>query len=59
MNNYAKKTVTALQEKGMIQSSENERLHRDIHRSDMEKLRLFTKMLRTNRMLNKAIITHK
>lgn len=39
--------------------SDNERLHRDIFRSDMDKLKLFTKMLRTNSILNKAVITHK
>jgi len=39
--------------------SDNERLRRDVFRSDMDKLKLFTKMLRTNNVLNKAIITHK
>lgn len=38
---------------------DNERLQRDVYRSDMDKLRLFTKMLRTNKMLNKVIVTHK
>ena len=39
--------------------SDHERLRRDVFRTDMEKLKLFTKMLRTNHVLNKAIITHK
>ena len=39
--------------------SDHERLRRDVFRSDMEKLMLFTKMLRTNHVLNKAVITHK
>ena len=39
--------------------SDNERLRRDVFRSDMDKLKLFTKMLRTNNVLNKAVITHK
>jgi len=39
--------------------SAHERLRRDVFRSDMDKLRLFTKMLRTNNVLNKAIVTHK
>jgi hypothetical protein len=39
--------------------NESERLKRDIYRPDMEKLRLFTKMLRTNALLKKAIVHHK
>jgi hypothetical protein len=39
--------------------NETERLKRDIYRPDMEKLRLFTKMLRTNALLKKAVIHHK
>jgi hypothetical protein len=39
--------------------SDNERLRRDVFRSDMDKLKLFTKMLRTNNVLNKAVVTHK
>ena len=39
--------------------NETERLKRDIYRPDMEKLRLFTKMLRTNALLKNAIIHHK
>ena len=42
-------------------SSQNEidRLKRDIYRPDIEKLQLFTQMLRTNALLKKAKITHK
>lgn len=39
--------------------TEDERLRQNIYRSDMEKLRLFTKMLRTNALYKKAVITHK
>ncbi len=38
---------------------EIERLKRDIYRPDMEKLRLFTQMLRNNALLKKAKVTHK
>ena len=38
---------------------DDERLRKNIYRSDMEKLRLFTKMLRTNALYKKAAITHK
>ena len=43
----------------IIPLNEIERLKRDIYRPDMEKLQLFTKMLRTNALLKKAIIRHK
>ena len=36
-----------------------ERLKQDIYRTDMEKLRLFTQMLKTNAMYKKAIVSHK
>ena len=39
--------------------SDDERLRRDVFRSDMDKLKLFTKMLRTNSMFNKAVVIHK
>jgi hypothetical protein len=39
--------------------SEIERLRRDIYRSDMEKLKLFTQMLRTNALYARAKVTHK
>jgi hypothetical protein len=39
--------------------TEIERLKRDIYRPDMEKLQLFTQMLRRNVLLKKAAIRHK
>ncbi|SDO46518.1 hypothetical protein SAMN05421820_11558 [Pedobacter steynii] len=39
--------------------SDNERLLKDIFRPDIDKLKLFTKMLCTNSLLNKAVIIHK
>lgn len=39
--------------------SEEERLRQDVYRPDMEKLHLFTQMLRVNALLKKAKITHK
>ena len=41
-----------------ISKSEEEKLKEDIFRSDIEKLQLFTRMLRRNTLLNKAVITH-
>lgn len=38
---------------------ERERLKRDIYRSDIEKLQLFTQMLRQNALFKKAKIIHK
>jgi hypothetical protein len=43
----------------LTQLTETERLKRDIYRPDMEKLQLFTQMLRRNALLKKAIIRHK
>lgn len=43
----------------IFSANETERLKRDIYRSDIEKLRLFTQMLKTNNLLKKARITHK
>ena len=43
----------------MTNLSDEERLRRDVFRSDIDKLKLFTKMLRTNNVLHKAVITHK
>jgi hypothetical protein len=43
----------------IINESEEERLLRKINRPDMEKFLSFTKMLRKNRMLKLAKITHK
>ena len=43
---------------GFVSKSEEEKLKEDIFRSDIEKLQLFTRMLRRNAFLNKAVITH-
>ncbi|RZK86550.1 MAG: hypothetical protein EOO98_15525 [Pedobacter sp.] len=43
----------------LTELSEEERLKRDVYRSDMDKLKLFTQMLRNNKILKKAVITHK
>jgi len=40
-------------------NGEIERLRRDIYRSDMDKLRLFTQMLRVNALFKKAKVIHK
>ena len=39
--------------------TEEERLRNDIYRPDLEKLHLFTQMLRLNNLFTKARITHK
>ncbi len=44
---------------GFVSKSEEEKLIEDIFRPDIEKLQLFTQMLRRNASLNKAVITHK
>ncbi len=43
---------------GFVFKSEEEKLREDIFRPDIEKLRLFTQMLRRNATLDKAVITH-
>jgi hypothetical protein len=43
---------------GFTSKSEEEKLIEDIFRPDIEKLQLFTRMLRRNALLNKAVITH-
>lgn len=50
LNEFPKTCVTEL--------SDNERLLKDIFRSDFDKLKLFTKMLRINNLFNKAVIIH-
>lgn len=44
---------------GFVAKSEEDKLKEDIFRPDIEKLRLFTLMLRRNASLKKAVITHK
>ena len=55
----AKTEKTPLESEDLSQLTEAERLKRDIYRPDMEKLQLFTQMLRRNALLKKAIIRHK
>ena len=43
----------------IVELTETERLKRDVYRPDMEKLQLFTKMLRTDALLKRAVIRHK
>ena len=43
----------------LSESSDNERLLKNMFRSDLDKLKLFTKMIRTNNLFNKAVIIHK
>ncbi len=43
----------------VVAASEIERLRQDIFRPDMEKFRLFTQMLRTNKLYSRAKISHK
>jgi hypothetical protein len=50
---------TTLESESLSQLTETERLKRDIYRPDMEKLQLFTQMLRRNALLKKAVIRHK
>jgi len=59
MKKEDKNILSEPREAYLTNSSEIERLRKDVFRSDMEKLHLFTKMLRTNALLNKAKITHK
>ena len=42
---------------GFVQLSEDEKLLHDALRPDIEKLQLFTKMIRRNATLNKAVIS--
>jgi hypothetical protein len=44
---------------GFVHRSEDEKLLHDALRPDMEKLQLFTKMLRRNARLNRVEIQHK
>lgn len=54
-----KKTIEKTVKDPSSNDPEIERLRRDIYRPDIEKLKLFTQMLRTNALYRKAKITHK
>jgi hypothetical protein len=43
----------------LLTDLEKERIKRDIYRPDIEKLKLFTRMLRQNLLFKKAKIVHK
>ena len=67
-NSFSKNRLVMSIEKKSIENAildpssnggEMDRLRRDIYRPDMEKLKLFTQMLRTNALLKKAKVTHK
>jgi hypothetical protein len=54
-----KKSAHSVIETSTSNKGEIERLRRDVYRPDMEKLRLFTQMLRVNTLFKKAKVTHK
>lgn len=55
-----KKTIQELTSTPCLSAiDEQERLRRDIYRPDIEKLHLFTQMLRVNALFKKAKVTHK
>ena len=57
-NNHINRVEEQFLKYGFVSKSEEEKLKEDIFRPDMEKLHLFTTMLRRNASLTKAIITH-
>ncbi|AOM79944.1 hypothetical protein [Pedobacter steynii] len=59
MKKESKDNLNELPRTCVTKLSDNERLLKDIFRSDIDKLKLFTKMLRTNSLLDKAVIIHK
>jgi hypothetical protein len=59
MHAKSKKVKTITSDIPLEKDHEMERLREDIYRSDMEKLTLFTRMLRRNELFNKAKVTHK
>lgn len=59
MKKETKDNLKKLPKTCVTELSDNERLNKDIFHSDFDKLKLFTKMLRTNNLFNKAVIIHK
>jgi hypothetical protein len=57
MSEKNKKTVEAAALSMTI--AEKERIRRDVYRSDIEKLRLFTQMLKQNVLFKRAKVFHK
>ncbi|NCI45475.1 hypothetical protein [Sediminibacterium soli] len=62
MNSPKQKDISVVEEPGIAYGfahlSEEEKLKKDIFRSDMEKFQLFMQMLRRNALLKKAVISH-
>jgi hypothetical protein len=54
-----KKAIEKRASDPLSNEGEINRLRRDVYRPDMEKLKLFTQMLRTNALFKKAKVTHK
>ena len=54
-----KKSIEKVASDPSLNEGEIDRLKRDIYRPDMEKLKLFTQMLRTNALFKKAKVSHK
>jgi hypothetical protein len=57
MSEKNKKSVEAAA--SSMTNAEKERIRRDVYRSDIEKLRLFTRMLKQNVLFKKAKVIHK
>ncbi len=51
-------SVSSATHKGFVHKSPDEKLLEDVLRDDLEKLRLFTKMLRRNTVLKKVVIAN-
>lgn len=54
-----KKSIEKVVSDPSSNEGEIDRLKRDIYRPDIEKLKLFTQMLRTNALFKKAKVSHK
>ena len=54
-----KKSIEKVASDPSSNEGELDRLKRDIYRPDIEKLKLFTQMLRTNALFKKAKVSHK
>ncbi|MBB5637956.1 hypothetical protein HDE68_003882 [Pedobacter cryoconitis] len=57
MKKETKDNLNELPKTCVAELSDNERLNKDIFRSDFDKLKLFTKMLRTNNLFKNEIVT--
>jgi hypothetical protein len=54
-----KNTASGVNNDPSISNAEKQRIIRDVYRPDIEKLKLFTRMLRQNALFKKAKIIHK